>query len=76
MQDLQDLLARLLVRQVGAPIVAAEVLQQPIVRARLVEVIEAAEALLDVPRMMRQELVEREQPVLVAVGVDQHGAVL
>jgi hypothetical protein len=50
---LHNLLARLLVRQAGALVVALDVLQQAVVGARLVEVAEAAEDLRRVSNVVR-----------------------
>ena len=54
----------------------ADILQQAVVRAGRVEVVEAAEALLHKARMVRQQLLETHELILLPVLADHHGAVL
>ena len=67
--DLQNLLARLHVGQGSALVVALHEVKQPVVRARLVKVVEPAETLLDEQDVVGKQLQEAVQAVLRARGV-------
>ena len=69
--DLQNLLARLHVGQGSALVVALHEVKQPVVRARLVKVVEPAETLLDEQDVVGKQLQEAVQAVLRARGVGE-----
>jgi len=69
LSDLQNLLARLHVGQGSALVVPLHEVKQPVVRARLVKVVEPAKSLLNVQDVVGKQLLEAVQTVLRARGV-------
>mmetsp|Transcript_55187 Transcript_55187/g.109580 ORF Transcript_55187/g.109580 Transcript_55187/m.109580 type:complete len:229 (-) Transcript_55187:277-963(-) len=70
LHNLEQLQTRLSSRNTSAPLKPTDPIKESIVLTSLCEMIKTSKALLDVPNVMRKELLETEERVLIAISVN------